>query len=272
MNELIIDCHTHPCFRSKLLKEVAQTNNIEFSTQGLLNDMKRNRVSKALAFASYLKEFYLPNEKVIELAEKEKKIIPIASLDHKSRDIGSIQELFRRKKVKGLKLYSGYLPFGPNEPFLEEVYDVCEKNGIPVIFHTGDTLLSSGHLKYSLPILIDDIATKHGRLKIVVSHFCNPWIMEVAELLYKNPNVLADVSGLVAGTSTKYTPRYIESLKRSIMDAISYVGKVEDKILFGSDWPVGGIDSSLRFVRSLELDKKEEELILGNNAQKLFGV
>ncbi len=96
--------------------------------------------------------------------------------------------------------------------------------------------------------------------------------MDAAELLYKNPNVLADLSGLVVGNDTRYTSRYIKSLRDSIKQAIAFIGEVEGKIIFGSDWPVCRIDRSLQFVRSLGLDRKEEALVLGINAQKLFGV
>jgi predicted TIM-barrel fold metal-dependent hydrolase len=233
--------------------------------------MKDNGISEVVALASYIDGFKITNEDLIELASTDDRIIPVGSIDPNPRKMGRLEEHLKKKQLRGVKIYSGYMQYGPNEPFLETIYELCERYNVPALFHTGDTLTSSGKLKHALPILIDEIATNHRRMKLVLCHFGNPWIMDAAELLYKNPNVLADLSGLVIGNDRKYTPKYIKSLRDSIKQAIAFIGKVEGKIVFGSDWPVCRIDRSLEFVRSLGLDRKEEALVLGVNTQKLFG-
>ena len=42
----IIDCHTHPLFKDKELKEFAKEANVNFSLEGLLEELKRNNVEK----------------------------------------------------------------------------------------------------------------------------------------------------------------------------------------------------------------------------------
>ncbi len=268
---MIIDSHVHVCFNSRLFRRIAKDNDIEFSFDGLTREMKDNGISKVVALASYINGFKITNEHLIKIASRDGRIIPVGSIDPSSKNLNSLEEHLKKKHLQGVKIYSGYMQYGPNEPFLEAIYELCERYGAPVLFHTGDTLTSAGRLKHALPILIDEIATNHRRMKIVLCHFGNPWIMDAAELLYKNPNVLADLSGLVVGNDTKYTPRYIKSLRDSIKQAIAFIGEVEGKIIFGSDWPVCRIDRSLQFIRLLGLDRKEEAQVLGINAQKLFG-
>ena len=42
------------------------------------------------------------------------------------------------------------------------------------------------------PLLVDDVAVDNPDVKFVMAHFGNPWLIDAAEVIYKNDNVWAD--------------------------------------------------------------------------------
>ena len=52
-------------------------------------------------------------------------------------------------------------------------------------------------VRFAHPLNIDEIAVENPELTIIMCHLGNPWILDCQEILYKNQNVYADISGLV---------------------------------------------------------------------------
>ncbi len=74
--------------------------------------------------------------------------------------------------------------------------------------------------------LVDDVAVDHPDVRFVLAHFGNPWLVDAAEVVYKNDNVWADLSGLIVGDEALF--RVISrrgSRSRTIDDAILDVRK-----------------------------------------------
>jgi len=67
------------------------------------------------------------------------------------------------------------------------------------MIHTDDAFSSTTKLKYAHPLNVDDIAVDNPELKIVMCHLGNPWLIDCQQILHKNRNVHADISGLVVG-------------------------------------------------------------------------
>jgi hypothetical protein len=97
-------------------------------------------------------------------------------------------------------------------------------------------------------------------------HAGNPWFVDCKEVLYKNTNVYADISGLIVGNFTHFNREYYISKIKELLD---YVGE-SHRLLYGSDWPICSMASYLSFVRKLELDKRSIELLMFKNAKKVF--
>lgn len=105
-------------------------------------------------------------------------------------------------------------------------------------------------------------------MKIVACHFGNPWIEDVAELIYKHENVYADISGLVVGGS-KYVAPYTDWLANRLSEAIYYAGGC-DKVIFGTDYPVTTHRMAISLVEKLHIDSEDREKILARNAKRVF--
>ena len=65
------------------------------------------------------------------------------------------------------------------------------------MIHTGDTFSNNSKVRFAHPLSIDEIAVENPELTIIMCHLGNPWIPDCQEILYKNQNVYADISGLV---------------------------------------------------------------------------
>src|SRR5205809_2810467 len=119
-----------------------------------------------------------------------------------------------------------------------------------------------------IDLTLDGLANKREGLTMVLCHFGNPWFEDVAELIYKHPNVYADISGLITG-SKGYAEKYVEWLAKKISEAIYFVGGAE-KIIFGTDYPVTKHSEALDLVRRLDVEEGDKEKILWSNAERVF--
>ena len=98
-----------------------------------------------------------------------------------------------------MKLYPGYNKIWLTDPIYDPIYRLAEKYDKPVAVHMGLTAYSQAYLKYSHPLALDEAAADFPRTRFVMCHFGNPFLEAAAAVLEKNPNVCADLSGLLEG-------------------------------------------------------------------------
>ena len=271
----IIDAHAHCSDRQDdALLPYARKNGLEYNLSELLSRMDENSVAAGLLLSPPLEDGRpLPNEDVLKLCEASGgRLFPILTVEPDQGSVDAAVRLARERRgfVKGFKIRLGYRPVFAVDPVFDRLYDHAVDAALPVMFHAGDTATSTGSLAHAHPLTLDELADQRGELRMVVCHMGNPWIMDTAELVYKHPNVYADLSGLVAGDS-RYLDRYIEYLAKRISEAVYYAGGGE-KFLFGTDYPVQTHENSLRLVASLKVERIDAEGILGTNAKRLFSL
>ena len=128
--------------------------------------------------------------------------------------------------LRGLKLGPVYQNFDPSDPKHLPLFKKAEALGIPINWHQGTSFVRPGPLKYSNPILLEDIAVACPDLRMIISHMGHPWETECVVLIRKHPHLYADTSAL------HYRPlRHYQAF----MTALEY--GVENKLIFGSDFP-----------------------------------
>src|SRR5262249_32747603 len=78
--------------------------------------------------------------------------------------------------LRGFKFHPNVQAFYPNDRIAYPLYAVIEELGVPVVFHTGQTGIGAGtrggggiRLKYSNPMLIDDVAADFPGLTILAA-------------------------------------------------------------------------------------------------------
>jgi predicted TIM-barrel fold metal-dependent hydrolase len=188
--------------------------------------------------------------------------------DHLALVEGSLKQ----GKVKALKVYLGYLHYGPYHVGYRPYYKLAAKYNTPVIFHAGDTFSAKAKVKYSHPKLIDEVAVDFPDTRFVVAHFGNPWITDAAEVVYKNKNVWADLSGILIGDDEAFKRMakngVLERTVNRIKQGIEYT-EAPEKFMFGSDWPLSPVAVYRQFVEQL-FPEKLHPAVLRDTAKDVF--
>lgn len=164
----------------------------------------------------------------------------------------------------GFKIYLGYRHCYADDPLYHPLYELAQKKDLTVVFHTGDTANSAGRLRYSHPLTVDEVAVRYPDLRIVLAHFGNPWLVDAAEVVKKNPNVYADLSGLAVGVPEPETFRanyagYVAQLE-------TWLGYLDrwDHILYGSDWPLVNLKAYIALISSIVPPAHRDAVFLQN--------
>jgi predicted TIM-barrel fold metal-dependent hydrolase len=191
------------------------------------------------------------------------------SLEADEETLAVMEEHLRRPQCVGIKIYTGYAPIYAGDPRLEPYYRLAGKHGKAVAFHTGMTAGSMGRLKYSHPLTLDDVASAFPDVQFVMCHFGNPFLSEAAAVMEKNPNVAADLSGLLDGVTELdgYFARqsgYIEQLR-------TWMNYVDDdsRFMFGTDYPAVDIGNYVDFISRLVGEERAEKVFF-DNANRIY--
>jgi predicted TIM-barrel fold metal-dependent hydrolase len=235
--------------------------------------MRKHKIVRGLLLSPPLQGGVpIPNDQVIRLCRRSGGMLaPVITAAPTAKEVKAAVKLaeVNKREVKAFKVRLGYVKASAESPVFDKLYDYAESERLPVLFHTGDTAFSTGDLARSHPLTLDGLANKREELTIILCHFGNPWFEDVAELIYKHPNVYADISGLITGGA--YAEKYADWLAKKISEAIYFAAGAE-KIIFGTDYPVTRHSETLALVRRLEVDERDKEKILWRNAERVFGL
>jgi predicted TIM-barrel fold metal-dependent hydrolase len=183
-----------------------------------------------------------------------------------------VETVLRSGQVRALKGYLGYLHFAPDHPGYVPYYELAARHDVPFVFHTGDTYSPRAELRFAHPLLVDDVAVDHPNVRFVLAHLGNPWLTEAAEVVYKNINVWADLSGLVVGTAAEFVAEerreMILDTARAVERAFRYAER-PNRFLYGSDWPLAPMLAYRNFIRSAVPEAYHPQ-VFEDNARILF--
>jgi uncharacterized protein len=262
---MIIDIHTH-------LNNYDEDKSVplEKRLEEIQASMAYNKVDHVFVLTSYVVNEHRPStSEIVALTEGLDNIHTVAGisfLNYRERDLRELSDFLKAGRVKGLKLYPGYEPFYPHDPRCRVLYELAIEYDVPVMVHTGDTYNPKAKVRFAHPLHIDDVAVDFPELKLVICHIGNPWIRDCMEVVYKNKNVYADISGLVLGD---FRSKFKKFMLQQVRDMILYAGEPE-YLLYGTDWPICRMRTYLKFVDDLGLSRATEEKIYWRNANRLF--
>ncbi len=155
------------------------------------------------------------------------------------------------------------------DPVYDPIYELAGRYDKPVAIHTGETAGPNARLKYSHPLTLDEAAVKHPKVQLVMCHFGNPWLNDAAAVLSKNPNVAADLSGLLEGKVQ--VAKLLEEKKGYVDQLKTWLGYVDyRRIMFGTDWPLANLEDYIAFVTALTPEKYRER-VFWKNAAEIYG-
>lgn len=209
----------------------------------------------------------LSSEEIAERAAAHADIlIPFGSVDpwRGEAAVAQARRLVIQHGVRGFKFHPSLQAFEPNQRQFYPLYAALTELGVIALFHTGQTGIGSGlpggrgiKLRYSDPMLLDDVAADFPELDIILAHPSVPWVDAAISIATHKANVYIDLSG--------WSPRYFPpQLVRQAGSLLRH------KVLFGSDYPLLSPDRWLAAFHELDLDEEVRHLILKQNAARLL--
>jgi predicted TIM-barrel fold metal-dependent hydrolase len=268
---MLIDCHVH--LNNYYTEGGDQRRPTEENVTRLWAAMADNGVDHAVVLTSYKVDVDRPSvERVLEMLAEDPRTTVVEGLRWRGderTDLFHMEERIREGMVKGIKLYPGYDKYAINDPSLETVFRIAAKHDVPVVIHCGDTYAKGAKVRQAHPLLVDDVAVDYPDVRFVICHLGNPWFQDTAEVLYKNDNVFADMSGLTLGDFDYAFERYLVTRVR---DLIAYMGDPSRQLMYGSDWPLVEMGPYVKFLEGLEFADDAREHVAWKTAAELFKI
>jgi len=217
-------------------------------------------------------------------------IVPFGSVDLDAPDVVKQVEELHAIGYRGLgELEFVRKPY--NDPSYFPVYELANRYGWIVLFHTGIVLrrkfdepedVASGRMG---PLYLEEIARRFPKITVLGAHCGNPEYEWAAEIARWNPNVFFDLSG---SSLTKMHARLTEFQRFfwwSSTEWHSAEWKVKTpnddpnafiKIVFGSDVSLNEIDSVVNQYRRMfdacNVPERTREMIMGGTLTQMLGL
>lgn len=160
----------------------------------------------------------------------------------------------------GAHLYPHWFDMAPDHARYYPIYAKCAELDVPIQMQVGHCLRYTAErpLKsVGRPICLDTIACDFPELKLVGIHIGWPWTEEMIAVSYKHPNVYIG--------SDAYAPSHWDE---KFVHFIDSWGK--DKALFGTDFPVIGLERARVEIEELKIRDVARKRFLRNNAIRLY--
>lgn len=187
--------------------------------------------------------------------DPHKGMTAVRELEHAVRNLG----------LSGLNLQCFEHKLAINDPKMYPLYAKCIELGIPVNLHTSINFSTQSLMEYGRPILLDQVMVHFPELRVCAAPPGFPWVEELIGVAWRHPNVHI---GLVA-VRLKYL-----NVQDSGYGALLQYGRtiLQDRIIFGSSFPLTPFQQALQDVDSLGLDPAVRHKWLYANASAFLGL
>ena len=257
----IIDAHIHLSHIESFHHTAKKLSHLDYSVRGLQKEMKDNNI--VLSIGMGVREIEggegfpdsLPRTPmgVDMLTKPLPEIVYCAGVNPYQlgkKELYQLEKSLLQSDVVGIKIYLGYYPFYAYDKVYDPVYELARDYRVPVVFHTGDTYSERGLLKYAHPLTLDEVAVRNREVTFVMAHFGDPWMLDAAEVIFKNRNMFADLSGLIVGDHKEVnrvmnTKHFFDHFKHALAFCDHY-----EKFMFGTDWPLVRAEPYIHFIQN----------------------
>jgi predicted TIM-barrel fold metal-dependent hydrolase len=195
------------------------------------------------------------------------RLIPFVGVDPQrgNEAIRLVNKYVKGFDAKGVKIYPG-TGFYADEERLLPFWDLVDDLGLVVTTHAG---AAWGPLEedFNRPARFAGVLEKHERMRLVIAHMGGKFRKEMYDLLARFPNAYTDISALQG-----WLPSNPEVAEGRLVEAVKVI---EDRMLFGSDWPLFDMAYShanwVRFIQETPWGTEvQKEKLLHGNAERLL--
>jgi predicted TIM-barrel fold metal-dependent hydrolase len=171
------------------------------------------------------------------------KFVGFAAVDPRRRDY---MELLRKAVeeygLKGVKYGPIYNGVSLLDQRMEPVYRYCTQNNLPLTLHMGTTFAENAPIELGRPMAVDEVASRHRDLKMIMAHMAHPWFEECIVIARKQANVYCEVSAIF------YRPWQFWN---TLIAAQEYRITERDKIFWGTDFPFARVEESIEGLKGV---------------------
>jgi predicted TIM-barrel fold metal-dependent hydrolase len=156
----------------------------------------------------------------------------------------------------GAHVYPHWFNEPPDSRIYYPFYAKCAELNVPIqiqVGHSAQWFLRT----VAQPITLDRVAIDFPELKIIGIHIGHPWTEEMISMAWKHPNVFI-------GTDA-HLPKYWD---KTLINYINSRG--QDKVLFGTDYPVLPFKKAMDELDKLELRDAPKRKLLVENAVRVY--
>ncbi len=169
-----------------------------------------------------------------------------------------VEEAVRERGFVGAHLYPHWFGEPPDHRLYYPLYAKCAELGVPIqiqVGHSAQRFLPT----VARPVALDRVAIDFPELKVIGIHIGYPWTEEMISVAWKHENVFIG--------SDAHSPKYWDP---SFVRFIN--GRGQDKVLFGTDWPVVDFERAMKEIDALELKEGPKRKLLFDNAVRVYGL
>jgi predicted TIM-barrel fold metal-dependent hydrolase len=224
----------------------------------LMEHIKRHSVNKTVVSGTLQPGV---NEYVLDLyAQFPDLIYPLPAIAYAEIDIiNSVLECYKRQGIKAVKVHPRWIEKALDDPWIDDVFSACEKQGLAVFVCTVINGLASCQ---STPKILGSLCARHKDLKIVLLHGGYTNLLNTAEEIRPYENVMLDIS---------YTlPRFYDSSLG--LDMKFLMRTFDRRILIGTDFPEFTYDEvafALKYL-GVQWDSVLADGLLGRNFSRFL--
>ncbi len=183
------------------------------------------------------------------------KLTGFGTLHPDSEDIAADFNELMQLGLKGVKLHPDIQGFKMDDYRMLKIYELCEKHGLPVLVHCGDS-----RYDYSNPNRIKPILDTYTDLTFIGAHFGGYSVWEDAvKTLAGYEKFMVDTSSTLFAVSPETARRFIDAYG-------------EDRVMFGTDYPMWRLDGELEKFMKVPLTDEQRKKILYDNAARLLKI
>ncbi len=188
-----------------------------------------------------------------EVKEKPERLTGLGTLHPESEDIAGDVKHIIELGLHGVKLHPDIQRFKIDDYRCLRIYELCEREGLPILMHTGDS-----RYDYSNPNRLVPVMKIYTDLTVIGAHFGGWSIWEQAS------RELCELKNLYVDCSSSFYYIDLETGE----DIIKRYGT--DRVMFGTDYPMWNPKEELETFFKLNLTDAQRRDILYNNAEKVY--
>jgi predicted TIM-barrel fold metal-dependent hydrolase len=234
-----------------------------------LEKLDRAGVERALLVAAkagsaqHAISYQIPYERVADLVQQRPdRFSGLAGIDPTEgmRGVGALARAVTDYGFVGAHLYPHWFEMAPDHARYYPFYAKCVELDVPIQVQVGHCLRYSPDRplpSVGRPITLDRVACDFPELKLIGIHIGWPWTEEMISVAYKHPNVYIGADAYAPKHWPKEFVRFIDSWG-------------QDKVLFGTDYPVIDPERSIGEIEGLGLREEALSKLLRDNALRVY--